>query len=330
MTGIDLGLYDYDRHNSIYFFATNADEQIYLRYGGRDADDATTYLDLDSLELALKDGLRQHELYETGKLVRQVRPKAFFPDQIESLKKNVIERDRCVECHLIGDYLAQDLEKAGKLDRRQMLYPSPDLKRLGIYLDVPKGLAIERTTGPAAESGLQAGDIIREFEDKSVLTFADLQYLWGKLDRDARQAKLVVSRSGELRTLTMRLPEEWWYIDTGHRYWTVEPMVYFTTKPVGRELKEALNLSRGDFAAEVDSVDPLAVALNVHSLRKGDIVLAVNGATNSPWTKRPELHLKLTVRAGDAAQLKVMRNGETEEMEIKTHRQYYRKSGPDD
>lgn len=330
MTGIDIGLYDYDRHNSIYFFAMSADEQIYLRYGGRDADDATTYLDLQSLELALKEGLRQHALYEAGKLMRQVRPNAFFPEQIESLKKNVIERNRCVECHLIGDYLAQDLDKAGKLDRRQMLYPSPDLKRLGIFLDIPKGLVIGRTTGDAAEAGLQAGDVIREFEDKSVLTFADLQYRWGKLDRDARQAKLGVSRNGEDKTLTMQLPEEWWYIDTGHRYWTVEPMVYFTTRLLHPERTAALNLSQDDFAAEVDSVDPLAGALNVHTLRKGDIVLAVDGATSSAWTKHPELHLKLSVRAGDTARLEVLRDGKREEMEVATHRQYYRKSQPDD
>ncbi len=37
MTGIDINLFSYDRHFSIYFFAVSPDEQIYLRYGGRDA-----------------------------------------------------------------------------------------------------------------------------------------------------------------------------------------------------------------------------------------------------------------------------------------------------
>ena len=37
MVGIDVGLYDFDRHNTIYFFIVSPDEQVYLRYGGRDA-----------------------------------------------------------------------------------------------------------------------------------------------------------------------------------------------------------------------------------------------------------------------------------------------------
>jgi hypothetical protein len=325
MTGIDIGLFDYDRHNSIYFFAMNADETIYLRYGGRDAEDSNTYLDLSSLDLALEAGLRQHELYKMGRLMKQVRPEAFFPEQIASLKKHVIDRERCVECHLIGDYLAQDLEKEGKLDKRRILYPSPDLKRLGIFLDVPQGLVIERVQGAAAESGLQAGDSIQSFDQKMVLTFADLQYFWGKLDRDARDVRLGVLREGERKDVLMRLPEEWWYIDTGHRYWTVEPMVYFTSNPLSAGRRNQSGLPADGFAAEVVDVDPLAESLNLHSLRKGDVILSVNGLSRSPWTKRPELFVKLTVRAGDSVKVRILREGREIETEIRTHRQYFRK-----
>ena len=37
MDDVDIGLFDYDRNNTLYFFALNADEQIYFRYGGRDS-----------------------------------------------------------------------------------------------------------------------------------------------------------------------------------------------------------------------------------------------------------------------------------------------------
>ena len=60
MTGIDVGLYDFDPHASIFFFIVSPDEEIYLRYGGRDAVAADSYLDLASLELALELGLEQH------------------------------------------------------------------------------------------------------------------------------------------------------------------------------------------------------------------------------------------------------------------------------
>ena len=36
MDNVDIGLFEYDRNNTLYFFLMNADEQIYMRYGGRD------------------------------------------------------------------------------------------------------------------------------------------------------------------------------------------------------------------------------------------------------------------------------------------------------
>ena len=70
MTGIDIGLYDYDRHFSIYYFAVSPDEQIYLRYGGRDARSADSYLDLDSISLALEAGLAQTRTLERRRVTR--------------------------------------------------------------------------------------------------------------------------------------------------------------------------------------------------------------------------------------------------------------------
>jgi len=31
MDNVDIGLFDYDRYNTLYFFILNADEQIYMR-----------------------------------------------------------------------------------------------------------------------------------------------------------------------------------------------------------------------------------------------------------------------------------------------------------
>jgi len=225
MAGIDIGLFDYDRHNSIYFFILNADEHIYLRYGGRDAEDAMTYLNLQSLELALKAGLDRHELYRQGKLAKQPRLAPFYPEQIALLKKNEIDRGRCVECHLIGDYLAQEAELAGRLDRPKMLYPSPDLKKLGIHLDVPSGLVIDKVEGAAEKAGLHAGDSIIAIDGVEVLTFGDLQYRFGKADRNARRIKLTIDREGGRRDLSVALPAEWWVTDTSYRFWSVEPLV---------------------------------------------------------------------------------------------------------
>ena len=49
MDDIDIGLFDRDWNNTLYYFILNADEQIYLRYGGRDSEAPDSYLNLSSL-----------------------------------------------------------------------------------------------------------------------------------------------------------------------------------------------------------------------------------------------------------------------------------------
>src|SRR5262245_14827802 len=68
MDKVDIGLFERDWNNTLYFFMLNEDEQIYMRYGGRDAASPDTYLNLDSLRLALEQGLELHRRYTEGQL----------------------------------------------------------------------------------------------------------------------------------------------------------------------------------------------------------------------------------------------------------------------
>src|SRR3954447_10386942 len=68
MDDVNVALFDRDWNNAIYFFAMNSDEQIYMRYGGRDSASPDTYLDLKSLELALAQGLALHGQFVKGEL----------------------------------------------------------------------------------------------------------------------------------------------------------------------------------------------------------------------------------------------------------------------
>src|ERR671928_1092279 len=74
MDDVDVGLFDRDWNNAIYFFVLNADEQIYMRYGGRESESPDTYNSVDSLRLALEQGLKLHERYLKGELAREPRP----------------------------------------------------------------------------------------------------------------------------------------------------------------------------------------------------------------------------------------------------------------
>src|SRR5512132_2155107 len=85
MDNVDIGLFDYDRYNTLYFFILNADEQIYMRYGGRDSVSQDSYLNLNSIELALQKGLELHGKYLKGELPKTERPKPQFPREIPLL-----------------------------------------------------------------------------------------------------------------------------------------------------------------------------------------------------------------------------------------------------
>ncbi len=337
MTGIDIGLYDYDRHFSIYFFAVSPDEQIYLRYGGRDSRSADSYLDLDSLALALETGLEQHQRWERGELPKTERPAPRFPRDIETLRNEEMSGGqmtggRCIECHMISDYEAVAKEAAGTLDKPRDMFRSPDIRNIGIHLEVPKGLVVEEVSGAAAAGGLLAGDTITQLEGVSVLTFGDFLHVYDQLDRSAGELSLAVDRRISPSALPVRgeleieLPRLWWEHDLKHRRWSIDPVTYFESEPLTAERKSALGLETQGFACEVTKVRSWAQVLDTHTLEEGDIVVSVDGVETDPLATSCALYIQLRVRAGDSVTLGVIRNGERIDTPLNTQRQHFRKS----
>ena len=207
MDDVDVGLFDRDWNTTLYYFMLNADEQIYMRYGGRDSKSADTYLNLDSLELALKRGLRADDRqYQKGELPKIARPKPTFPRENPLLVQRTFAQNQCVECHLIGDFQNLLREQHGALDKLTDLYRSPDIKTLGISLDVPKGLVVMEAKGAVQAAGMKPGDRIARLNGTPVWTFGDLQYRYDKVDRKAQQIQIAVDRDGKSIDLPVALP----------------------------------------------------------------------------------------------------------------------------
>jgi hypothetical protein len=325
MDDVDVGLFERDWNNAIYFFVMNADEQIYLRYGGRDAPSADTYLNLNSIQLALEKGLELHKQYQKGELKKVDRPKPFFPREIPLLVERTFKQRQCVECHLIGDYQNLQREQAGTLDKLTQMYRSPDIKTIGIYLDVPKGLVVKEAQGAAQTAGMKPGDRIAALEGNAVWTFGDLQYRYDKVDRHAKSLRLTVERGGHNEELAIASPERWWWTNLTFRQSSVDPRPYFEDRPLSEEEKRKFGLKPESFASQVKYVAEFAKLMKSHELRVGDVIAAVDGVERDEFANTAELYIKLHKTPGDSVTLDVIRDGQRLKMPLKTFRMNFRK-----
>lgn len=325
MDDVDIALFERDWNNTLYYFILNADEQIYLRYGGRDARGPLTYLDLDSLELALAKGLELHRQYQEGQLPRPERPQPRFPREIPPLVERTFARNQCVECHLIGDFSLIHKEQSGTLDKVKDLYRWPDIRTIGIELDVPKGLVVKETRAAVRDAGMAAGDRITAVNGVPVWTFGDLQYFYDKVPRDAKQVAIAVERNGKPVRFSVALPAFWWLTDLSFRQLSVDPRAEFESRPLTAAEKRSYGLAPESFAGEVVRIGGFAEMLKVHQLKRGDIVCSVDGVDRDQIANTPELYIKLRKRAGDTVTLDVIREGARLKMPVVTQRMYFRK-----
>ena len=326
MDTVDIGLFEHDRNNTLYFYLMNADEQIYMRYGGRDSAAADTYLSLASLEVALRQGLEQHERFKKGELAKAERPKPASPRDYPLLVERTFARGQCVECHLIGDFQNLHREKDKTLDKMTHLYRSPDIKTIGIYLDVPKGLVVKEAKDAVAAAGMKAGDRITSVNGTAVLTFADLQHYYDKTDRRAaKTAPFTVEREGKTEALTVTLPSRWWWTDVRYRQSSVEPRLYFDSRPLTEAEKKDRGLPVDGFACEVTRLDSFGTMMKSHQLKVGDVIFGVDGVQKDEYAHTADLYMKLKLTPGDIVKLDVLRDGQRMQSMLTSYRLSFRK-----
>ena len=138
------------------------------------------------------------------------------------------------------------------------LYRSPDIKTIGISLDVPKGLVVKDATGAVAAAGMKPGDRIAAWNGVPVWTFGDVQYRYDKVDRRAKGLEITVDRSGQPVDLTVELPPRWWWTDLRFRQSSVDPRLDFEDRPLTGDEKQKLGLKPDGFASQVKYVSEFA------------------------------------------------------------------------
>ncbi|MCB9895077.1 MAG: PDZ domain-containing protein [Planctomycetes bacterium] len=318
MTGVDIGLFEFDPDSTLYCFILNADEQIYMRFGGRDDESAETFLNAESLEIALERGLEQHERQKSADAPKPRRPDPFFPRDYPDIKNDEIAKGKCVHCHHLGQAKTQMLQSQGKLDRMKDMWIYPDIKRLGVQIDPKKGLEIEGVDGVAKDAGLKKKDEIIKLEGQPVLTFGDLQYALNRHPMESKTLKLTVQRKDEEVELELPLDKWWRVTDIARRAGThaLEPFPEFWGKELDKSEKRKLGIKEEEFALEVTK---FWVKTNAQGagVQVGDIVYAVDDITSVEYTTNPTTWIRLNKAANDTITIKVLRNGKKLEFSFK-------------
>lgn len=199
----DIALFEFDFDLTFAVFFMNADEQIYGRYGGRDARNADARQSLAGLKYAMQAALDTH-----GKTVRDEprdrRPPMFVRDLAAARRQR-----GCVHCHQVKEFLHAELKARGKWSHEfAFRYPPPD--NLGVDLEVDRGNIVARVepNSPAERTGLKKGDAIQQLNNISVRSFADAQFA---LDRAPLTGEVSVRWQRDGKTLggQIELPAGW-------------------------------------------------------------------------------------------------------------------------
>jgi serine protease Do len=286
-------------------FFLNADEEVYARYGARDAQSPDSRQSLDGLRYTMQSVLAMHESKE----------KSFAPRAAESPKyvrqiAGTFRGRRCFHCHQVKEVLNADLRRQGKWERDSAWrYPLPD--NLGLFLELHRGNVVEKVApkSPAAQLGLVKGDVIRRLGGIPVHSLADIQL---GLERAPRKGVVALSweRQGKTRSGELSLPEGWRKSDITWRpsMQRLVPTFPLDGNDLKAEEKKALGLDVKQLAFRQRPQVPSRA--REAGIRPGDIILGVD---DRPFPGMDGYGLDRYVRreylVGDRVTINVLREG---------------------
>lgn len=312
LTNVDIGLFDFDPDVTIYCFVLNADEQLYLRYGGRNDTSPDAYLNEKSLHAALEKGLQLHAQWQSGELKLSARPGARKPADYPSIKTEVLDKKQCVHCHHIGSGKTRLAQSKGTLDKLKDFWVYPDAEKLGLELDPNTGVTVAKLKGVAKEAGFKARDEIVKVGGKPVFTWGDLQQRLHEVAPEATTVKLTVKRKDARKDTEVELEvklAEWWRVTGIERRSIVhssEPFPEFWGRELSEDERRKYGVKPGEFGAEVSKFWVKSNAQKA-GLQVGDIVYEVDGIRSAPYTGHPALWIRINRKVGDSIKVKVLR-----------------------
>jgi serine protease Do len=315
MRRVNLSLFDFDFDLTWAAFFLGPDEEVYGRYGGRDASSADSRLSLAGLRHAMAAALATH-----GKRLKGVRTLS-GPEGAGKRVLTPLSADRypaakrrppgsCIHCHQVYDFRREALQAEGKWQLDQVwVYPLPE--NIGLTLDLNAGDRVHRVAAdsPAARAGLQAGDELRIVNGTAVASEADVQY---GLQRAPDRGEISVVWLRGDRTLEGRLvlAPGWRQTDISWRrsVQDMDPAPQVYGHDLTAQEKRQLGLRAEQLAFYMGSFLPTAV--RQAGIQANDVIVGIDGRDLNMTARQFQAYVRLHYKVGDRVTYNLLRGAQ--------------------
>ncbi len=329
MNGVDLKQFQFDYDQTWCAFFLNADGTIYGRYGTRagNRDQSTTHISVPSFKKAMQRALDLHKGYPANKaqLAGKIGPNPEWraANQIPGLldkpaRATASQHGACIHCHMVTANAKRAKWQQRRLTAADIwVYPLPE--NIGLKMDVDDGLRVKAVAGdrPAAQAGIMPGDELVMMNGQRLISQADVQWVLHNAPAQT-QVAVTLMRSGQTLQKTLALSGNWKESDLTWRASSGPGLRYgLWTKRLSNAEKQQRGIPADGLALIVDNVFGNAAPLQQAGLRKGDIIVAVDGKTGMNESQFLA-YIRLNHPPGDKINLTILRGDQRQELEVPT------------
>jgi serine protease Do len=303
VAGANLNLFEFDYDLTWAAFFLNANEQIYGRFGGRDASSADSRNSLPGLRYAMTAALETHQ--------KNAEPKPPRTEKVQRVEDYAGGRRArgCIHCHQVWEYRRDSMMAAGTWNRDDIwVYPLPE--NIGVTLDKNRGDSIKsvKSSSPAEKVGIRTGDRMRTLNGYSVASFADVQYALHKAPRSG-EIPVTWEHDGKALEAKLRVSEGWRKTNLTWRtsMLSMLPSISLTGDDLTPAQKKAIGLDEKRLAFKQEQfVHREAKAAGI---QPGDIIIGVNDLVQNVAMLEFFGYVRQNFLVGDKITINVIRNG---------------------
>ena len=321
--GVDLNLFAFDYDLTWAAFFMNHRGHVYARYGTRKEVAAESMMSKTGLKYVMKKVLDAHAKDPDRKPVGPKRA-PFAPESFKSLPPKLRSGQQCMHCHQVWDYMRKDNPRFSKVEVLKT-YPLPENLGMTFELDRPNVVASVERSSIASRARILKGDEILEMNGTPVYSSADASSVLHNLGK-GKSISTALSRKGRKMTVRLAPRGNWRYRDISWRgsMWSLQPASGWWAKQLTDGELRQNGLRPGTFATQIRGIVNWASpglaagkAVKAAGLRKGDVVLSVNGKRDFESEREFQAWFRLNHKAGDPIRIEILRGGKRQVLSLK-------------